>query len=131
MTNHTRREWLVAAGAALGALLPARAAMGPNDKFDLLVRNANVLDPSQNLKRTRDIGIRSGQIESIAASIPPERAERVLDARGTPGDARADRPARAHLSVRLGDRHSGRRAGAVPGVRPAVPGAVHGAPRTL
>ncbi|HTP74695.1 MAG TPA: amidohydrolase/deacetylase family metallohydrolase [Burkholderiaceae bacterium] len=90
MTNHTRREWLVAAGAgaALGALLPARAAMGPNDKFDLLVRNANVLDPSQNLKGTRDIGIRYGQVESIAASIPPERAERVLDAAGrlvTPG----------------------------------------------
>src|SRR5262245_3458046 len=52
MTNHTRREWL-AAGActALAASMPAaaRAAMGPNDKFDLLVRNANVLDPSQNL----------------------------------------------------------------------------------
>ena len=61
---------------------------GPNDKFDLLVRNANVLDPSQNLKGTRDIGIRYGQIESIAASIAPERAERVMDAGGrlvTPG----------------------------------------------
>ena len=91
MTNHTRREWL-AAGActAFGALMPltGRAAMGPNDKFDLLVRNANVLDPSQNLKGTRDIGIRYGQIENIAASIAPERAERVMDAGGrlvTPG----------------------------------------------
>jgi dihydroorotase len=91
MTNHTRRDWL-AAGActALGALVPAAglAAMGPNDKFDLLVRNANVLDPSQGLKGTRDIGIRYGQIESIAASIAPERAERVMDAAGrlvTPG----------------------------------------------
>jgi dihydroorotase len=78
------------AGTALASLVPfaARAAMGPNDKFDLLVRNANVLDPSQNLKGTRDIGIRYGQIESIAASIPPERAERVFDAAGrlvTPG----------------------------------------------
>ena len=91
MTNHTRRAWLAAgAGTAFASLVPlaARAAMGPNDKFDLLVRNANVLDPSQNLKGTRDIGIRYGQIESIAASIAPERAERVFDAAGrlvTPG----------------------------------------------
>ncbi|HEU5293797.1 MAG TPA: amidohydrolase/deacetylase family metallohydrolase [Burkholderiaceae bacterium] len=91
MTNRTRREWLAGhAALALSALVPAaaRAAMGPNDKFDLLVRNANVLDPSQNLKGQRDIGIRYGQIETIAASIAPERAERVFDAAGrlvTPG----------------------------------------------
>ena len=87
----TRREWLArGAGAAAATVLPfgTHAAMGPNDKFDLLVRNANVLDPSQNLKGTRDIGIRYGQIESIASSLPPERAERVFDAAGhlvTPG----------------------------------------------
>jgi dihydroorotase len=91
MTNHTRREWLSAgACTALGALVPVAvlAAMGPNDKFDLLVRNANVLDPSQQLSGKRDIGIRYGVIESIEASIPPERANRVLDAGGklvTPG----------------------------------------------
>ena len=36
------------AGIGLLATTPLRglAAMGPNDKFDLLVRNANVLDPS-------------------------------------------------------------------------------------
>ena len=91
MTNHTRRAWMACgAASALATLLPAaaRAAMGPNDKFDLLVRNANVLDPSQNLQGQRDIGIRYGQIESIAASIAPERAERVFDAAGrlvTPG----------------------------------------------
>ena len=91
MTNHTRREWLAgSASLALGALVPggATAAMGPNDKFDLLVRNANVLDPSQGLKGQRDIGIRYGQIETIAAAIAPERAERVMDAAGrlvTPG----------------------------------------------
>jgi dihydroorotase len=91
-TTHTRRDWLAGGGAcaALLGLAPVRAlaAMGPNDKFDLLVRNANVLDPSQNLKGQRDIGIRYGQIESIAASIAPERAERVMDAGGrlvTPG----------------------------------------------
>ena len=82
-TIHTRRHLLTAgACAALVALAPrvARAAMGPNDKFDLLVRNANVLDPSQSLAGKRDIGIRYGVIESIEASIAPERAVRVLDA---------------------------------------------------
>jgi dihydroorotase len=82
VTTHTRRHLLAgAAGAALIALAPriTRAAMGPNDKFDLLIRNANVLDPSQGLAGKRDIGIRYGMIEAIESSIPPERALRVMD----------------------------------------------------
>lgn len=78
------RRALLAAGAStlVGGALPTAAfgAMGPNDKFDLLVRNANVVDPSQNLGGKRDIGIRYGVIEQIAESIAPERANRVLDA---------------------------------------------------
>ena len=76
---------LAAAGALPGA---AYAAMGPGDKFDLLLRNANVLDPSQGLAGLRDIGMRYGQIEAIEPSIAPERAQRVMDAGGklvTPG----------------------------------------------
>ena len=60
----------------------AFAAIGPNDKFDLLLRNANVNDPSQGLAGKRDIGIRYGVIEAIEASIAPERAQRVMDAGG-------------------------------------------------
>jgi dihydroorotase len=62
--------------------------MGPNDKYDLLVRNANVLDPSQGLTGKRDIGIRYGQIETIAPTIAAERGARVMDVGGklvTPG----------------------------------------------
>ncbi len=62
--------------------------MGPNDKFDLLLRNANVLDPSQGLSGKRDIGIRYGVIEAVETHIAPERAQRVMDAGGklvTPG----------------------------------------------
>lgn len=87
----TRRTLLKAGGAfaVLGAAPGAMfAAMGPNDKFDLLVRNANVLDPSQRLSGKRDIGIRYGVIEAVDASIAPERALRVMDAGGrlvTPG----------------------------------------------
>jgi dihydroorotase len=90
-TTNERRHLLTAgACAALVMVAPrvARAAMGPNDKFDLLVRNANVLDASQNLAAKRDIGIRHGVIETIEASLAPERALRVLDANNrlvTPG----------------------------------------------
>ena len=91
MTQHSRRH-LVKAGAVLAALgtLPAAAlaAMGPNDKFDLLVRNANVLDPSQGLSGKRDIGIRYGVIEAMEANIAVERGSRVMDVGGklvTPG----------------------------------------------
>ena len=93
-SNFDRRNFLVGSGAlaAIGALgtLPgmSNAAMGPNEKFDLLLRNADVLDPSQNLRGKRDIGIRFGKIEAVEASIAPERASRVMDAGGklvTPG----------------------------------------------
>ena len=90
--NQPTRRHFVTAGASLAALgvLPggALAAMGPGDKFDLLIRNANVMDPSQGLAGKRDIGIRYGLIESIEPAIAADRAQRVMDAGGklvTPG----------------------------------------------
>jgi dihydroorotase len=85
-----RRRFLIALGAAAAATLPGavRAAMGPNDKFDLLIKGGEVLDPSQNLRGMRDIGIRNGVIEAVQADIPAERALKVLSASGrlvTPG----------------------------------------------
>ncbi|MBV9955022.1 MAG: amidohydrolase/deacetylase family metallohydrolase [Pseudolabrys sp.] len=62
--------------------------MGPNDKFDLLIKGGDVLDPSQSLLGKRDIGIRRGIIEAVEADIAEARAERVLPANGklvTPG----------------------------------------------
>ena len=91
MDNSSRRQFFKtgASLAAMGALPgPLLAAMGPNDKFDLLIRNANVLDPSQGLSGKRDIGIRYGVIEAIEPSIAAERGLRVMDAGGklvTPG----------------------------------------------
>jgi dihydroorotase len=88
--NSRRRLVFAAAASAFAATLPAavRAAMGPNDKFDLLIRGGEVLDPSQRLRAVRDIGIRNGVIEAVEAGIAPERALRVIDAKGklvTPG----------------------------------------------
>src|ERR1700755_1009606 len=87
----TRRQFLATAGSfALTAVSkdPADAAMGPNDKFDLVIKGGDVLDPSQSLRGKRDIGMRCGVIEALEADIPAERAQRVLDASGklvTPG----------------------------------------------
>jgi dihydroorotase len=84
------RRALLAGGAvaALGASRPAFAAMGPDDKFDLVVKGGDVLDPSQNLRGKRDIGIRFGMIEAVENDIPAARAKGVLNANGklvTPG----------------------------------------------
>lgn len=81
----SRRDFLThstASIAAIGVGAAARAAIGPNDKFDLIVKGGDVLDPSQNLKGKRDIGIRYGVIEAIKASIPAERALKVMDVSG-------------------------------------------------
>jgi len=84
----TRRDFLMSSSAFALAAGPAHAAMGPNDKFDLVIKGGEVLDPSQSLRGKRDIGIRFGVIEALQADIPTARAFRVLDAGGklvTPG----------------------------------------------
>jgi dihydroorotase len=67
---------------------PVFAAMGPDDKFDLVIKGGEVLDPSQSLRGRRDIGIRYGVIEAVEPDIPAARALRLIDAGGklvTPG----------------------------------------------
>jgi dihydroorotase len=87
----TRRDFLVAASTAAAAIAftgSARAVMRPDDKFDLVIKGGEVLDPSQSLRGRRDIGIRYGIIEALEAEIPASRAVHVLDAAGklvTPG----------------------------------------------
>ncbi len=84
----SRRDFLATAASFALAAGPARAAMGPDDKFDLVIKGGDVLDPSQRLRGRRDIGIRYGVIEAVEVDIPAARALRVLDAGGklvTPG----------------------------------------------
>lgn len=72
----SRRSCLLlgASGIATAALATvagrAGAAMGPNDKFDLVIKGGEVLDPSGSLRAKRDIGIRHGLIEAVEADIP-------------------------------------------------------------
>jgi dihydroorotase len=89
MLKLSRRDFLISSSAlALAATTPAHGAMGPNDKFDLVIKGGDVFDPSQTLRGKRDIGIRFGKIEAVEADIPAARAARVLNADGklvTPG----------------------------------------------
>lgn len=56
--------------------------MGPDDKFDLVIKSGDVIDPSQSLRGKRDIGIRWGLIEAIDDEIPVARASKTIDASG-------------------------------------------------
>ena len=94
LVRASRREFLTAAAsvslatAAGFGSASAQGAMGPADKFDLVIKGGDVLDPSQSLRGRRDIGIRYGRIEALEADIPAARATRFLDAGGklvTPG----------------------------------------------
>src|SRR3954464_4803453 len=91
MSALSRRNFLALSGSAAAATLSGRlanAAMGPNDKFDLVIKGGDVLDPSQTLRGKRDIGIRYGVIEAVDGDIPAARPLKVLNAEGklvTPG----------------------------------------------
>lgn len=80
----SRRDFLAlsTSAAAVGLAAPARGTMGPNDKYDLVIRGGEVLDPSQSLRARRDIGIRWGVIEAVQETIPAERALKSIDASG-------------------------------------------------
>ena len=85
MISIKRRQLVAGISAALVAGINcsvARAAMGPNDKFDLVIKGGEVLDPSQGLRGKRDIGMRYGRIEALETDIPVARANRVLNAAG-------------------------------------------------
>jgi dihydroorotase len=91
MFTLSRRNVLATAasfGFATVISRPGNSAMGPDDKFDLVIKGGDVLDPSQSLRGKHDIGIRYGVIEAVEVDIPAARAVRVLDASGklvTPG----------------------------------------------
>src|SRR5262245_19093685 len=89
--ERSRREFLAGAGAralAAASAGPARAAMGPDDKFDLVIEGAEVRGPSPAVRGRRAIGSRYGLIQALEADIPTPGTLRVLAAAGkvaTPG----------------------------------------------
>ncbi len=53
-----------------------------DDRFDLVIRGGEVIDPSQALRARRDIGIRWGRVAAVEASIPADRSAQSIDASG-------------------------------------------------
>jgi len=88
MSALSRRNFFALTGSAAAAVMSGRlttsteAAMGPADKFDLVIKGGDVLDPSQSLRGKRDIGIRWGLVEAVEEAIPAERALKTIDAGG-------------------------------------------------
>src|SRR5262249_30355064 len=86
----SRREFLASSAslALTTGIGGAHAAMGPSDKFDLVIKGGEVLDPSQSLRGRRDVGIRYGVVEAGEPGISHTLAVRVINASGklvTPG----------------------------------------------
>jgi dihydroorotase len=74
-----RRDFI--AGGALLALAPA-GVFAQSDRFDLVIKGGEVLDPSQKLRARRDVGIRNAVIAALEPEIADSRAKQMLDARG-------------------------------------------------
>src|SRR5215831_3863979 len=88
MDDVTRRAILLSTGAAVTAVRSIQEAQaktepfGPNDPFDLVIRGGEVVDPSQNLRGKRDVGVRNALIAAIEPEIPAARGVQTLDAAG-------------------------------------------------
>jgi dihydroorotase len=84
--SSSRRAFLKTSAAlaayAAAPLAYAQLGVGGPDKYDLIIRNCDVLDPSQNLRGKRDIAIRNARIAAIAPEIAPDKGAQVLDAGG-------------------------------------------------
>jgi dihydroorotase len=86
MNSLGRRAFLRGSGAAAVAGLCPSAIRShlarADDRFDLVIRGGEVVDPSQALRARRDVGIRWGRIAAIEASIANDRAVQAIDASG-------------------------------------------------
>src|SRR5260221_374206 len=96
MISFKRRQIVAGISAAFATGLlsstarTARAAMGPNDKFDLVIKGGEVLDPGQGLRGKRDIVIRvkvrmSQNVIARHGLEPLKRAIRACEIAGTGG----------------------------------------------
>ena len=57
-------------------------------KYDLLLKNGEVIDPSQSLRGARDVAFRDGRVAALDSDISSEDAREVVDVTGrivTPG----------------------------------------------
>ncbi|MDD4877346.1 MAG: hypothetical protein PHQ86_09555, partial [Dehalococcoidales bacterium] len=48
--------------------------------YDVLIKNGRVIDPSQNMDDSLDIGITGNKISVVAQDIAPQQSQQVIDA---------------------------------------------------
>lgn len=51
-------------------------------KYDLILKGASVLDPSQNIDSAFDVAVKDGKISCLEKEIPAEEGEKALDVSG-------------------------------------------------
>lgn len=56
--------------------------MLPVQKYDLVIKGGDLLDPSGPLRGKRDVAIHLGLMEAVQETIAPERAAHTIDASG-------------------------------------------------
>ncbi|MBD0275836.1 MAG: amidohydrolase, partial [Acetobacteraceae bacterium] len=72
-----------ACATAVAALANSSArAQAPAPRYDLVIRGGEVLDPSQNLRARRDLGIRNALVAAVEPEIPAAEARQSIDAAG-------------------------------------------------
>jgi len=79
--HNARRRFLLGAAIAAGAGVTRHRASA-DERFDLVIRGGEVIDPSQRLRGRRDLGIRWGRVVALEPQIAPERAQQSIDATG-------------------------------------------------
>ncbi len=80
-----RRDFLRSLAAP--AVLSAQAPPAP-PRYDILIRNGEVLDPARRIRRRADVAVREGKIAAVEEGLPAGGASEVIDAAGllvTPG----------------------------------------------
>jgi dihydroorotase len=90
MNDSGRREFLAktAALAASASMGGSALAQSPAEKFDLVIKGGEIIDPSRGMHARADVGLRFGRIAAIEPEIPAAHATRMIDAKGklvTPG----------------------------------------------
>src|SRR5438034_6733425 len=76
-----RRQFIGAAAGAAALIRSPKAFTAAPAKYDLIVKNGRVIDPSLKLDAIRDVAIAGGRIAAIETNIAGDASE-VIDARG-------------------------------------------------
>src|SRR5216117_3654833 len=76
-----RRQFLGAAAGAAALMRNPKGFTAMPAKYDLIVKNGRVIDPSLKLDAIRDVAIAGGRIAAIESNVAGDASE-VIDARG-------------------------------------------------